>query len=40
MPTCKYLQVIELSFYVSQERRSPWLSALEIFDNNGCLLEL
>ena len=26
--------------YVSQQRRSPWLSALEIHYNNSCLLEL
>ena len=25
--------------YVSQQRGSPWLSALEIFHNNSCLLE-
>ena len=26
--------------YVSQQRGSPWLSALEIFHNNSSLLEL
>ena len=26
--------------YVSPQRRSLWLSALEIFHNNSCLLEL
>ena len=26
--------------YVCQKRGSPWLSALEIFHNNSCLLEL
>ena len=37
--TCQNLEVSEFSFLRSQQRGSPWLSPLEIFHNNSCLLE-
>ena len=36
--TCRNLEVMNSVSYVSEQRRSPWLSALEIFRSNSCLL--
>ena len=36
--TCRNLEVNSVS-YVSQQKGSPWLTALEIIHNSSCLLE-
>ena len=38
--TCRNLEVSEFTFLRKSTKRKPWLSALTIFDNNSCLLEL